>query len=130
MHLLTAGATPTLMTSTTPMPPFVHGSGLLLFAGTKIQTRYGTIMELSQISRYGDRYFPNTNPHHYPQPFTMKFPCADIHELLTSDLLHQVIKGTFKDHLVQWVEDYLKLIYGPTKGQSILDEIDRRCVGS
>ena len=74
--------------------------------------------------------FPDVDPHRYPQPFMMKFPRADIHELLTFDLLHQVIKGTFKDHLVQWIEDYLKLIYGPTKGQSILDEIDHRYVGS
>jgi hypothetical protein len=62
------------------------------------------------------------------QPFTMRFPRADIHELLTPDLLHQVIKGTFKDHLVQWVEDYLKKTYGPSKGDGILDEIDRRYV--
>jgi hypothetical protein len=59
----------------------------------------------------------------------MRFPRADIHKLLTSDLLHQVIKGTFKDHLVQWVEDYLKQVNGPSKGESILDEIDRRYVG-
>lgn len=58
----------------------------------------------------------------------MSFPCADIHELLTSDLLHQVVKGAFKDHLVVWVEDYLKLVYGPSKAGSILDEIDRRYV--
>jgi hypothetical protein len=37
------------------------------------------------------------------QPFTHSFPRADIHELLSPDLLHQVIKGIFKDHLVQWV---------------------------
>ena len=49
------------------------------------------------------------------QPFMMRFPRADIHELLTSDLLHQAIKGTYKDHLVQWVEDYLKGIHGPTR---------------
>ncbi|KAG2060926.1 hypothetical protein BDR06DRAFT_979240 [Suillus hirtellus] len=36
-------------------------------------------------------------------PFTNDFPCADIHELLTSNILHQLIKGTFKDHLVEWV---------------------------
>lgn len=60
----------------------------------------------------------------------MKFPRADIHELLTPDLLHQVIKGTYKDHLVQWVEDYLTIVHGPSKGENILDEIDRRCVQS
>ncbi|PBK74578.1 hypothetical protein ARMSODRAFT_985796 [Armillaria solidipes] len=38
-------------------------------------------------------------------PFTHGFPHADIHELLSPDLLHQVIKGTFKDHLVMWIED-------------------------
>ena len=64
------------------------------------------------------------------QPFMMRFLRADIHELLTPDLLHQVIKGTYKDHLVQWVEDYLKIAHGPSKGESILDEIDRRCVES
>ncbi|KAJ7038606.1 hypothetical protein C8F04DRAFT_951033, partial [Mycena alexandri] len=32
-------------------------------------------------------------------PFTDGFPRADIHELLSVDLLHQLIKGTFKDHL-------------------------------
>ena len=58
----------------------------------------------------------------------MRFPQADIHELLTPDLLHQVIKGTFKDHLVQWVEDYLIATQGAPKTEVILDEIDRRYV--
>ncbi|KAG1838891.1 hypothetical protein F4604DRAFT_1885392 [Suillus subluteus] len=35
-------------------------------------------------------------------PFTNDFPRADIHELLSPDILHQIIKGTFKDHLVDW----------------------------
>ena len=34
----------------------------------------------------------------------------------------------FKDHLVTWVEEYLKLTYGPSKGLQLLDEIDRRSV--
>ncbi|KAJ6626485.1 hypothetical protein B0H10DRAFT_2302293 [Mycena sp. CBHHK59/15] len=45
-------------------------------------------------------------------PFTWTFPRADIHELLSPDLLHQVIKGTFKDHLVAWVGEYLEAIHG------------------
>ena len=64
------------------------------------------------------------------QPFTMRFPRADIHELLTSDLLHQAINSVFKDHLVVWVEEYLKQMYGSSRSESILDEIDRQYVKS
>ncbi|KAJ7915774.1 hypothetical protein B0H13DRAFT_1610109, partial [Mycena leptocephala] len=41
-------------------------------------------------------------------PFTAGFPRADIHELISMDLLHQVIKGTFKDHIVELVEEYIR----------------------
>ncbi|KAF8806880.1 hypothetical protein BYT27DRAFT_7223998 [Phlegmacium glaucopus] len=41
-------------------------------------------------------------------PFTVHFPRANIHELLSPDLLHQIIKGTFKDHLVTWVIQYFE----------------------
>ncbi|CDO70545.1 hypothetical protein BN946_scf184573.g13 [Trametes cinnabarina] len=48
----------------------------------------------------------------YLTPFTAYFPRADIHELISPDLLHQIIKGTFKDHLVTWVEEYLVITHG------------------
>ncbi|KIK74060.1 hypothetical protein PAXRUDRAFT_20254 [Paxillus rubicundulus Ve08.2h10] len=59
-------------------------------------------------------------------PFTNDFPCADIYDLLSPDLLHRIIKGSFKDHLVDWVGQYLKMTHGTSKANSILDDIDRR----
>ncbi|KAI0644717.1 hypothetical protein C8Q79DRAFT_913020 [Trametes meyenii] len=59
-------------------------------------------------------------------PFTAYFPRADIHELLSPDLLHQVIKGTFKDHLVTWVEEYLVAKHGKAGAAVIMADIDRR----
>ncbi|KIJ63554.1 hypothetical protein HYDPIDRAFT_92089 [Hydnomerulius pinastri MD-312] len=59
-------------------------------------------------------------------PFTHRFPRANIHDLLSPDLLHQVIKGTFKDHIVTWVNEYLHLKHGEAGGNVIIDDIDRR----
>ncbi|PSR77223.1 hypothetical protein PHLCEN_2v8003, partial [Hermanssonia centrifuga] len=59
-------------------------------------------------------------------PFTNNFPRTDIHELIAPDLLHQIIKGTFKDHLVTWVGEYLTITHGKVAGNAILDDIDRR----
>ncbi|KDQ54264.1 hypothetical protein JAAARDRAFT_196640 [Jaapia argillacea MUCL 33604] len=59
-------------------------------------------------------------------PFTYGFPRADIHDLLSPDLLHQVIKGTFKDHIISWVNEYLHLVHGETRANEIIDDIDRR----
>src|SRR5882724_8025046 len=42
------------------------------------------------------------------QPFTNAFPHADIHELLAPDLLHQLIKGAFKDHIISWLNNHVK----------------------
>lgn len=64
------------------------------------------------------------------QPFTSYFPRADIHELLTPDLLHQLIKGTFKDHLVTWIVKYITDKYSKDRANQILDDIDRRLVFS
>ncbi|KAF7983491.1 hypothetical protein HWV62_21806 [Athelia sp. TMB] len=59
-------------------------------------------------------------------PFTFDFPRADIHEILSPDLLHQLIKGTFKDHLVTWVGEFFLVTEGEARANEILDEIDRR----
>jgi hypothetical protein len=64
----------------------------------------------------------------FNQPFTHGFPRADIHELLSPDLLHQVIKGTFKDHLVEWVIEYLHATHGEARALEIIADIDHRCV--
>ena len=63
---------------------------------------------------------------HGSQPFIPDFPRADIHELISCDLLHQVIKGTFKDHLVMWVRDYLEGCHGKSKATKIMADIDQR----
>ncbi len=64
----------------------------------------------------------------YLQPFSDDLPHADIHELMAGDLLHQVIKGCFKEHLVDWVFAYIILEHGETVGHGIWGQIDRRYV--
>ncbi|KAJ6455051.1 hypothetical protein C8R45DRAFT_1188795 [Mycena sanguinolenta] len=59
-------------------------------------------------------------------PFSNAFPRANINELLSCDLLHQVIKGTFKDHIVTWVNEYLHLVHGEKRALEIIQDIDRR----
>ncbi|KAG1727771.1 uncharacterized protein EDB91DRAFT_1253742 [Suillus paluster] len=59
-------------------------------------------------------------------PFTNDFPCADICQLITPNILHQLIKGTFKDHLVDWVHKYLIQMHGARDVRRILDDIDHR----
>jgi len=60
------------------------------------------------------------------QLFTDDFPHADIWQLLAPDILHQLVKGTFKDHLIEWVGKYLELEYGKAGAKERLADIDRR----
>ena len=61
-----------------------------------------------------------------PQPFSDGVPRADIYELISPDILHQVIKGTFKDHIVTWNDQYLTLTHGNRRAKAIMDIIDKR----
>ncbi|KAG1906308.1 uncharacterized protein F5891DRAFT_1182556 [Suillus fuscotomentosus] len=58
--------------------------------------------------------------------FTNDFPRADIHQMISLDILHQLIKGAFKDHLVEWVEKYLRHTHTKRKADQIMDDIDCR----
>ena len=53
-----------------------------------------------------------------------EFLWADIHELLSPDLLHQLIKDAFKDHLVMWIIDYIECNNSNSQVKQILDDID------
>ena len=72
-------------------------------------------------------FFPTKfEPKWHSQPFTYEFPRADIHELLSPDLLHQIIKGTFKDHLITWVSEYIGVTNTSADAKKILADIDRQ----
>ncbi|KAG1862088.1 hypothetical protein DFJ58DRAFT_715350 [Suillus subalutaceus] len=58
--------------------------------------------------------------------FMNDYPRTNIHKLLSPDILHQLIMGTFKDHLVVWAKKYLERIHGKTCAKVVMDDIDRR----
>jgi Plavaka transposase len=45
---------------------------------------------------------------------------------MAPDLLHQIIKGTLKDHFVEWVDEYLVAEHGGTRVVAIMADIDRQ----
>ena len=49
---------------------------------------------------------------------------ASIHDLLSPDILHQLIKGAIMDHLVTWINDYIKATNLKKQVKKILDDND------
>ena len=45
---------------------------------------------------------------------------------MAPDLIHQIITGTFKDHLVEWVREYLVCEHGKTQAAAIMADIDHQ----
>ena len=93
------------------------------FAYKELWEDYGIIEEISVFHRI-TTFMLSRSHSSIQQPFTEAFHQAEIYELLSPDLLHQLIKGTFKDHLVQWVIDYIENEHTAHDAKRIKDIVD------
>ncbi|GLB37949.1 hypothetical protein LshimejAT787_0410000 [Lyophyllum shimeji] len=67
-------------------------------------------------------------PISYKKPSLMRSRSSgmDMELSRTSSLSPLISPGTFKDHLVLWVGEYLELVHGKSRANEILADIDRR----
>ncbi|KAG2743057.1 hypothetical protein P692DRAFT_20878964 [Suillus brevipes Sb2] len=116
-QLMVAGIVQNWCAKCTALPEHLDGVG-----GRRTREFMHTLVDTLSPGHLWDQYGIDSDI----VPFTYDFPRADIYAMLTPDLLHQVIKGTFKDHLVAWTEIYLAETHGEAHKDVIMDDIDRR----
>jgi hypothetical protein len=104
----------------------MHKRRQITWSRNLIPGQFGMLLAFMRMSWYMMMCMNVSKTDTLFQPFTHSFPRANIHELLAPDLLHQVIKGIFKDHLVLWVGLYLEHIHGKACAHEIMGDIDWR----
>ncbi|KAJ7676822.1 hypothetical protein DFH06DRAFT_1291713 [Mycena polygramma] len=83
--------------------------------------RYCTELNWTQIIT-GDEYGIDVDI----IPVYERFPAGRHSRNAVAGFAPQIIKGSFKDHLVTWVGEYLYLAHSKAEADGIMDEIDRR----
>ncbi|KAG1883964.1 hypothetical protein F4604DRAFT_1919772 [Suillus subluteus] len=119
-QLMVAGIVQNWCAKCTALPEHLDGVG-----GQRTREFMHTLVDTLSPGLLWDQYGIDSDI----VPFTYNFPHANIYVMLMPDLLHQVIKGTFKDHLVAWTEKYLAETQGEARKDVIMDDIDR-CIAA
>ena len=71
-------------------------------APSELRTPADTLRLLESWQSGHNEEFVRFGIRNIPEPFWAKLPYSNIFQAFTPDLLHQLHKGVFKDHLVKW----------------------------